>query len=353
MPITDNAHAAHGDNDPAPYLQKWGFEATGHTDVFREQSETDQMPEALYVQHDLEIISKIAGKLGETSIGFTSPTGSGKTALREILLREVGGRDRYVMTHIGGGKSKTKRGLMVEMLEAVLQEGYEYDTAAHDQVRDGVPWETSGVVDALSEITRSIRSSAGGRKELVLIVDQIELYDARQLEALQVLIDAGVRLLLMGVPRGEPNVRETNPELHSRVYWLDREIKPFQPGHTAEYISRSLTYASRDSGPYPGPTFSTDDTTADEADDQYASFEAFVEAAALGPFTADAVEAITEQTGGNPRLVKEVCRDALEEAARTWRRTDQEAAAVQIDAALIDEIPVAKQTAAPAEQATG
>jgi len=343
MNITDRSLEEHGDADIAGYLEACGFEVGPDSSIFRETSETDQMPQPLYVHHDLELVNLIVNELGEDSVGFTSPVGTGKTALREILLREIGSQDQFIMTHLEG-ESLTKRQLMARVFETILEEGYEYDRSNYGQITDGIPWSTTDLIQALSEVTTKVRASSGGRKQFVVIVDQIERYDERQLQGLQSLIDKGVDLLMMGVPRGEQKVRKELPALHSRVYWLDRPIKSFAPGHTAEYVARSLSYYA-DGGPYEGPEFRTDEAFAD-GPGTFTSFDSFVQTATLGPFTPDTIQEITERTGGNPRLVKEVCRHALVEAARTWATGDEEATAVEIDTELVADLPIEQQAAA-------
>lgn len=291
-------------NSTYEYLREWGYEVSPDTGLFEETAEVDGMPAELFVRHDLALVNKIDRHLGKASVGLTSPYGSGKTALREILLRELSATSEYVMVHIGGGASETKRGILARGLRALLAEGYEFDADEYGQIVDGIPWKTEEVLGALRQITEEVERghvTRGGetvKQKVIIIADQIEKYDKEQLEALQNLNDIGIRLLIMGVPEGKENVRENKPALHTRTYWLDDRIDPFKREHVAEYIARSLAYA-------------TDSSFDGEID--------------TGPFTEEAITEITERTSGNPRLVRFACLYALEVAAAEWDTQDVDA----------------------------
>jgi len=306
MAIFEQAQEQSPSQEVGSFLRARGFDVSDNTQIFQETSEEDGMPQELYVLHDAELIHQLDESLEQTSVGLTSPLGSGKTALREIMLREFGQRDDYVLSHLGGGASETMRGIVVSVVQSLLEEGFEYNEGSVGQIVDGVPWKTEDAVAALDELTTE--ATVGGSRKVVVIADQCEKYDERQLEALQSILDVGVKLLVMGTPRGRKTVAREKPALESRMTWIEREIKPFEPGHTTEYIAKSLAYAADE--PYAGPSYDGE------------SVESFVESAPTGPFAASAVEAITELGDGNPRLVRLGCLWSLSEAARTWN--DQE-----------------------------
>jgi len=283
----------------ASYLRAFGVDVPDGTDVFQETSEGEGMPTELYVLHDPEMLATLDENLSHQSVGLISPLGTGKTALREITLREFGQRDEYILDYLGGGGSETTRGILVRPLRRLLKAGYDFDGSVANRVVDGVPWKTEEVEAALGDVAR--QAAADGRNP-VLIVDQIEKHDQTQLDALQAVLDAGVRLFLMGTPRGRETVSDVLPALENRVRWIDRSIKPFEPGHTAEYTAKSLARAS--SGTFDGPTYGGD------------LFSDYIKTVETGPFTADALEELTSVGRGNPRLIRLGCLTVLEEAAR-------------------------------------
>ena len=311
MAIFEQAQEQSPSQEVGAFLRAWGSDVPDGTRIFQETSEEDGMPQELYVLHDAELIHQIDESLEQSSVGLTSPLGSGKTALREIMLREFGQRDDYVLTHLGGGASETMRGIVVSVVRSLLDEGFAYDEESVGQIVDGVPWKTEDCVAALDKLTTE--AAAGGGRKVVVIADQSEKYDERQLEALQSILDVGVKLLVMGTPRGRETVADEKPALESRMTWIERGIKPFEPGHTAEYIAKSLAYAADE--PYGGPIYDGE------------GVESFVDSAPTGPFVAGAAEAITDLGDGNPRLVRLGCLWSLSEAARTW--DDQEDVAAE------------------------
>jgi len=291
-----------------PYLRARGVGVPDQSEIFQETSEQDAMPTELYVLQDPELLARIDNSLDHTSLGLASPLGSGKTALREITLREFGHRDEYILTYLGGGASETMRGIVVSVLEALLAAGYEYDKDSVGQVVDGVPWKTEDAVDALDEM--AYEASVVDAKTVVVIADQCEKYDERQFEALQSVLDTGVRLLVLGTPRGRENVRQNHQALESRLSWIARDIKPFEAGHTVEYIAKSLANAAERA------------TDVQEYDGE--PLEDYLDSVSVDPFTAGAVREITAVADGNPRLVRLGCLMSLLYTADSWNTAHAE-----------------------------
>jgi len=252
---------------------------------FRE-SEDRTVPASVYVRHDPEMLRNVARWLGDFHVGLISPLGSGKTTIREVVKREFS--DRFVIAQLGRDNSKTtERNLYATLVRAGLDAGYELDPDRYGQLREGVPWSTKEAQQAVEEVVESVR--ADGR-ELVFIADQLESFPEHLYEPLQAVGDQGVRLLVMGRPEGRERLRETAPALYSRINFHESEISPFEPEHVAEYVDRWFHHLR-------GETY--DDATDPDP--------------AL--FTAAACATIVEETGGNPRLVRRVCRRLFADAA--------------------------------------
>ena len=266
---------------------------------FTEEAGLDHMPEPLYVRHDTEMLNQVTSwLLQDQHIGLVSPYGTGKSAFREIVLRDLSKHDDFVVTHLDNPRETTARSLYQTVLEAAYEAGYSVSPGRYSQVRNGVPWATAEAKQAVHEAVGRVREDG---KTLLLVVDEIEVLTADLLSPLQVAGDAGVRLFLTGTPEGKRRVAEIRGTLDSRLRYY-QDIDPFSPDDIAEYIARSLAYF-RDE-PYDG-----------QAPDL---------------FTREAIEDIYERTEGNPREVRIECRELFTRAAFVWYRTGQDVDRIQV-----------------------
>lgn len=276
-----------------PALLAYGRDLGGDPDTvsdlpFSEEADKDGMPEELYVRHDQAIIHETATSLmNDQHVGVISPYGTGKTALREIVRRDLGNHPNFILAYLENADNTTPRQLYELAGRAALADGYSLDADEFSQMRDGLPWATDELKRGVRQLVE--RADADGRT-VVLLVDEIEDFPADLLPTLQTAGDVGVRLFLLGTPTGKDRLEDLRDTLNSRVKWQDG-IKPFEPDDVAEYIARSLAY-------YRG----------DEYDDGYP----------IEPFTDDAVQAIHQRTDGNPRDVRLECSDALAKGAIYW-----------------------------------
>lgn len=260
---------------------------------FTEEAGLDHMPEPLYVRHDTEMLNQVTSwLLQDQHIGLVSPYGSGKSAFREIVLRDLSKHDDFVVTHLDNPRETTARSLYQTVLEAAYSAGYSVNPGHYSQVRNGIPWATAEAKQAVHEVVERVRRDG---KTLLLVVDEIEVLTADLLSPLQVAGDAGVRLFLTGTPEGKRRVAEIRGTLDSRLRYY-QTIEPFSPEDIDEYVARSLAYFR------------------DEAyEDQSQRL-----------FTRAAIEDIHERTEGNPREVRIECRELFTRAAFVWYRTGQD-----------------------------
>jgi len=266
---------------------------------FTEEASLDRMPEPLYVRHDTEMLNQVTSwLLQDQHIGLVSPYGTGKTAFREIVRRDLGKHDDFVVAYLDNPRETTPRKLYATVLNAAAGAGYGIDPEAYDQVRNGVPWVTEEAKTAVASVVREIREDS---KTLLLVVDEIEVLPAELLSTLQVAGDNGVRLFLMGTPEGKRRVAELRGTLGSRLRYYEG-IEPFSSDDVAEYIARSMAYF-RDE-PYEGQSVQL--------------------------FTRAAVEDVHERTGGVPREVRIECRELFIRAAFVWYRTGQDIDRIRI-----------------------
>lgn len=84
---------------------------------FTEESGTDGMPGPLYVRHDQTMLNQVTSwLLKEQHIGLISPYGTGKTAFREIVRRDLGDHDGFLVSHITNPQQTTPGALYEEIL---------------------------------------------------------------------------------------------------------------------------------------------------------------------------------------------------------------------------------------------
>ncbi len=266
---------------------------------FTEEAELDGMPEPLYVRHDRTLLDQVTSwLLQDQHIGLVSPYGTGKTAFREILRRDLGEREDFVVAYVKNASETTPRGLYERILRAAFEVGYEIDTADYWQVNDGIPWATDETKQAVEEVTEAVRADG---KTILLVVDELEDLPESLLSALQVAGDAGVRLFLSGTPEGKERLADARTTLDSRVRFYEG-IDPFGPDEVAEYVERSLAYFRGE--PYEGQSQRL--------------------------FTPAAIEDIHERTGGNPREVRLECRDLFTRAGFVWHRSGQDVERIRV-----------------------
>jgi type II secretory pathway predicted ATPase ExeA len=266
---------------------------------FTEEAGLSQMPEPLYVRHDTEMLNQITSwLLQDQHIGLVSPYGTGKTAFREIVRRDLGKHDGYVLAYLDNPRETTPRKLYATLLNAAAEADHEIDPEEYEQVRDGVPWVTEEAKAAVRDIVTEIREEG---KTLLLLVDEIEVLPEGLLSTLQVAGDMGVRLFLMGTPEGKRRIAELRGTLGSRLRYYEG-IDPFEPSDIAEYVGRSLAYFR-----------------GEEYDGSFPDL-----------FTREAIRDIHERTEGNPREVRIECRELFIRAAFVWYRTGQDVDRINI-----------------------
>ena len=267
---------------------------------FTEEAGMDQMPAPLYVRHDAALLNQVTSWLLQDShIGLVSPYGTGKTAFREILRRDLGAREDFVVCAIDNAQATTPRGLYETIIAACRDAGYEIDPANYWQVRNGIPWATAETKQAVRAVTAQAREDG---VTVLLLVDELEDVPEGLLAPLQVAGDAGVRLFLSGTPAGKERLGDVRATLDSRLRYYEG-IEPFGPKDVAEYVARSLAYFREED---PGHADATD------------------------LFTPAAIADVHERTGGNPRAVRLECRELFTRAAFVWYRTGQPADRIQI-----------------------
>jgi len=266
---------------------------------FTEEAAQDEMPSALYVRHDEVLLNQVTSwLLQDQHIGLVSPYGTGKTAFREVALRDLRAHDDFVVAHVENPRDTTPRQLYGEVLEAAYEAGYELDTAQFTQARDGIPWATDEARQAVRQMAEEIR--ADDRRPL-LIVDEIEVLPAELLSPLQTAGDAGVRLFLLGTPEGKDRIANLRGTLDSRLRYYEG-IEPFDADAVEEYVERSLAYMR-------GERYDGQSQTL---------------------FTRDAIEDVAERSGGNAREVRIECRELFTRAAFVWDRTGQSIDRIQV-----------------------
>lgn len=282
------------------FAEALGGDADDVTDLpFTEEAGTHGMPTPLYVRHDTEMLNQVTSwLLQDQHIGVISPYGTGKSALREIILRDLSAHEEFIVCSLDNPRETTPRQLYQTILQAIYDEGYELDTEGYWQTRDGIPWATEEARQAVREMAQLVRDDG---LSIFIVIDEIEVLPEELLSPLQVAGDAGVRLLLSGTPEGQERIAELRGTLDSRLRYYEG-IEPFSTADIDEYIARSLAYFLDQ--PYEGQS--------------------------QGLFTDAAIEDIHERTGGVPREVRIECRELFTRAAFIWYRTGQDVSRIQI-----------------------
>lgn len=271
---------------------------------FSEEADKDGMPEELYVRHDQAMIHNLTvALLNGHHVGLISPYGTGKTALREIVRRDLGDHPEFVIAYLDNAHETTPRGLYATVIRAALDADYELDPDEYNQLREGVPWITDEAKQAVRTLTERVGDDG---RTLSLLVDEVEDFPVELMPVLQTVADAGVRLFLMGTPAGKDRLEEARDTLDSRIRYHEG-IKPFDQDDLAEYAARSLAHFRGESFNGQGPA----------------------------PFTEDAIAEIHDRTDGNPRDVRLECADTLAKAAIAWHQSDRDVENFQIDRRLV------------------
>ena len=266
---------------------------------FTEEAAADSMPEPLYVRQDEVLLNQVTTwLLQDQHIGLVSPYGTGKTAFREVALRDLRAHDDFVAAHLQNPRDTTPRQLYGTVLQAAFDAGYELDTATFTQARDGSPWATDEARQALRDVLEAVDADD---RTAMLIVDEIEVLPEELLSPLQTAGDAGVRLFLLGTPEGKRRIANLRGTLDSRLRYYEG-IEPFSDDDVEEYVARSLAYVRNE--PYRGQSQSL--------------------------FTRAAIEDVRERSEGNPRQVRIECRELFTRAAFVWDRTGQSIDRIQV-----------------------
>lgn len=293
-------------NDPlSEYLHGWGYEIDNGTRLFEESLSEDGKPKDLYVISDGMLINRIQYPHSKAII---SPSGTGKTTVQEILASELSSQNGCFVTDLGTG-GKTTRQTLGSFIETLVA-GYDEDGLT--RTVDGIPMRTA---QTSRLFIRLLEESHHSNYKHFIFADNIGNYDKGELEALQIAVDHGSRLFLAGRPGAENRVADKHPHLHHRTVWLSKGIGRFSPGHTVEYIVRSLTYWCNKSGVYDGPRYFDDGETIGE----------FAVTAPGIPFTLQAIEKITEKSRGIPQVIKYWCRFALNQAVSEYAENNNRA----------------------------
>lgn len=270
---------------------------------FTEEARRDGMPEPLYVRHDDAMLDQVTSWLLQGQhIGLISPYGTGKSAFREIVRRDLGNHDSFIVTSLANAQQTTTRKLFETIIRAGTDAGYEIDEDDYWQVRNGIPWSTEGAKQAVAEISEKVQAD---NKKILLVIDEMEDFDPDLLAPLQTAADAGVRLFLLGTPDAANLLKDTRETLTSRLRFYE-QIATFDPDDIDEYIARSLAY-------FRGNEYNGQDQNL---------------------YTRDAVVDIHKRTGGNPREVRLECRELFVRAGFIWYRTDCDLDRLNITPAL-------------------
>lgn len=266
---------------------------------FTEEAAIDSMPEQLYVRQDEILLNQVTSwLLQDQHIGLVSPYGTGKTAFREIALRDLRAHDDFVAAHLQNPRDTTPRQLYGTILKAIVGEGYELDPDSFSQARDGIPWATDDARQAVRDVMEDVQADG---KTVMLVVDEIEVLPEELLSPLQTAGDAGVRLFLLGTPEGKERLANLRGTLDSRLRYYEG-IEPFDADDVEEYVARSLCHLRGER--YNGQS--------------------------QGLFTRAAIQDVADRTDGNPRQVRIDCRELFTRAAFVWDRTGQPIERIQI-----------------------
>jgi type II secretory pathway predicted ATPase ExeA len=272
---------------------------------FTEDPDADGVPERLYVRHDETLLDRLTDWLNDGQhVGLCCGPGSGKTALRGVVERELQASDGFGVASVTSQETVTPRRLSEAVLQAGVDLGYRVKPDGYGAVTEGIPWRTDEVDRAVGEVVPAVRED--GRR-IVLVVDGLEAMDATVVERLRRLADTGVQLFLLGRPEARTQVADL-VEAVDGYFRLAEGIAPFDAHAVAEYVARSM---------------------ADLRGEAY-------DGSPIGLFSGDAIEYVVDATDGNPRAVQLVCLDLFVRAAAVWEQLDVDVDRVTITASLAD-----------------
>lgn len=264
----------------------------------------DRLPASLFVAHDRTMLDLVAEWLDAGHhVGITSEAGSGKSALRANVERELGGREEYVVASVDLA-SATERRVHERLLRACRTRGYEVDPDDYWEVADGIPWTTEGTRRAVVDV---VEQAAADDRTVYLVADGFEDVTDATFETLRAVADAGVRLFVLGRPEGRFRRNELAADLAAEMQVLDG-FEGFDERDVAEYCARSLAR-------FRGESF--DGTPS-------------------GLFSGDAISSVAERAGGNPRRVRLACLDLFTRAAHAWHHSEAGIDEVTVTTGLLD-----------------
>ena len=233
---------------------------------------------------------------------ITGEVGSGKTLLSRMLLRRLGSETlAAVLTHtILDGK---------ELLGSICR-----------QFRVGVQAGDSAA-DLAAKLQQFLLQQYAQNRLVVLVVDEAQNLSISSFEQLRMLgnLEAESAKLLQILMLGQPELRElfARPDLRQlqqRVYCA-RHLGPLTLEQTRQYIVHRLKVAGR---------------------------------AKPVPFTAETVQAIFDRSGGIPRMINQICDNALL-AAYSQSKTKVEPRVIEEVIEQMLTIPQPPDKSAPAE----
>jgi len=263
----------------------------------------DRTPESLYVRHAESLLDRVTEWLGEGCHGFVySEPGTGKTALRSVVERDVARHDGYVLASLPTLRSVSERGVYERVIRAVGEAGYAVDPDNYWRVDDGIPWQTDEVAAAVADVVE--QTSADGT-QVVLVVDELEAGDERLAATLGDVADAGAVLFMLGRPEAREVATEIPLLIPSEAY---ESIPRFDVRDVAEYAAREMAA-------FRGESF---------------------DGSPSGLFSGDAIEYLVDATRGHPREVRRICLDLFTRAALVWDDVDTDIERVTITSALAD-----------------
>jgi len=263
-----------------------------------------RLPASLFVAHDRTVLDLVTEWLeGRRHVGITSAPGSGKSALRANVERELRSRKGYVVASVDLATA-TERGVHERLIRACGRHGYGIDPDEYWEVADGVPWTTDGTRRAVADV---VGSATADDRTVYLLVDGFEGVTDGLFETLCTVADAGVRLVVLGRPESRFRRNELADALSDGMAVLDG-FEGFDERDVAEYCARSVAR-------FRGET---------------------VDGTPSGLFSGDAITHVVERTDGNPRRVRLACLDLFTRAAHAWHHSEADIDEVTITAGLVE-----------------
>lgn len=282
-----------------------GGDPDGLEDVPFTEGTAERLPASLFVAHDRTALELATEWLGDgVHVGITSDAGSGKSAFRANVERELRPHGDYVAASVDLATA-TERRIHERLVRACQRRGYEVDPDDYWEVADGIPWTMDGIRQAVADVVD--QATADGRT-VYLLVDSFEHATDAHFDALRAVADAGVRLFVLGRSESRFRRNELAGDLGGEMKVLDG-FEGFDERDVAEYCARSMAR-------FRGEEFDGNPS---------------------GLFSGDAISFVAEQTGGNPRAVRLACLDLFTRAAYAWHRSDADIDRVTITSELMEQ----------------